>query len=228
MTAPIRVGVVGANPHTSWASHTHLPALKALPQYELYAVSTTHQESADRAAQLFGARLAFDNAHDLVNHPAIDVVTVAVKVPQHRDIVLEAVAAGKHVYCEWPLGRDLAETREIANAARLRRVRTVIGLQGRLSPWLNAVRESIAAGRLGRNLSTSVGPSASPAQTGCCRQSRAHARHSAQKDPRAPTINRLLPGLGPPRNGQSQVLPACWAARVSSVPHAGESGWSCA
>ena len=36
--------------------------------------------------------------------PDIDLVTVATRVPDHRELVLAALAAGKHVYCEWPLG----------------------------------------------------------------------------------------------------------------------------
>jgi predicted dehydrogenase len=154
MSPPIRVGVVGAN--AGWASHTHLPALRSLPQYRLLAVSTTRQESANHAARIFGASLAFDNAQALVTHPDIDLVTVAVKVPQHREIVLAALAAGKHVYCEWPLGSSLAESIERAEAARRTGNRTAIGLQGRNSPWLNAVRELVTGGGLGRILSTSV------------------------------------------------------------------------
>lgn len=160
MTGRIRVGVVGANPEKSWASHTHLPAIRALPQFELQAVSTTNAASANRAAHVFGAPLAFDNAFDLATHPAVDLVTVAVRVPQHRDIVLAAVEAGKHVYCEWPLGQSLDESVALAEAARGRRVRTVIGLQGRASPWLMALRQFIGSGQLGRILSTSLVASA--------------------------------------------------------------------
>jgi predicted dehydrogenase len=156
MTHPIRVGVVGANPDHSWASYTHLPALQALPQFDLKAVSTTRRETADRAAQRFGASLAFDDAFDLVTHPGIDVVTVAVKVPQHRELVLAALQAGKHVYCEWPLGNGLEQSVELAEAARQQRVHTTVGLQGRASPWIDAIRNMVADGKLGRILSTSV------------------------------------------------------------------------
>jgi predicted dehydrogenase len=156
MTSPLRIGVIGANPEQSWAAYTHLPALQALPQFELKAVSTTRQETADLAARCFGASLAFDNAHDLVTHPDIDVVTVAVKVPQHHALVTAALEAGKHVYCEWPLGNGLAQSIELADLARSRNVRTTVGLQGRASPWIAAIRDIIASGTLGRILSTSV------------------------------------------------------------------------
>ena len=153
---PIRVGVVGANPDESWASLTHLPALQALPQFDLRAVSTTRRETAERAATQFGAALAFDNALELVNHPDVDMVTVAVKAPEHRAVVLAALEAGKHVYCEWPFGINSAEGIEMAELARRRGVRTAAGLQGRTSPWMAAIRKIVADGTLGEILSTSV------------------------------------------------------------------------
>ncbi|MSQ24656.1 MAG: gfo/Idh/MocA family oxidoreductase, partial [Chloroflexi bacterium] len=66
---PLRLGVVGANPTVGWASRTHLPALLALPEYELTAVCTTKQESAEAAAQKYDAHKAYWNFRDLVNDP---------------------------------------------------------------------------------------------------------------------------------------------------------------
>ncbi|MGW4284943.1 hypothetical protein ACWEFY_34440, partial [Nocardia sp. NPDC004750] len=44
-TAPLGVGVVGANPTGSWAAATHLPALAALPEFRVTAVATTNPAS---------------------------------------------------------------------------------------------------------------------------------------------------------------------------------------
>jgi predicted dehydrogenase len=156
MNVPIRVGVVGANPEQSWASKSHLPAIQALSQFKLVAVSTTRQETAEQAAKRFGASLAFHDAHALVTHPTVDLVTVAVKVPQHRELVSAALNAGKHVYCEWPLGNGLEQSIEMAALARKKNLRTAVGLQGRASPWLNCIRDLVAAGKLGRILSSVV------------------------------------------------------------------------
>ena len=66
MADTIRVGIIGANPERSWALRAHIPALAALPQYTLQAVSTSRRESADAAAKKFHAPLAFDHHTDLV------------------------------------------------------------------------------------------------------------------------------------------------------------------
>ena len=105
----IRVGIVGANPSRGFASIAHIPALRALAEFEITAVCTTRQDSADAAAQHFGVPLAFCDAEKLARHPDVDLVTVSVKVPDHYVPVMAAIEAGKHVYCEWPLGRDADE-----------------------------------------------------------------------------------------------------------------------
>ena len=50
----IRVGIIGASAHGSWGTRAHLPALQAMPDYEVTAVCTTRQETADETAKLFG------------------------------------------------------------------------------------------------------------------------------------------------------------------------------
>ncbi len=157
MAEKIRVGLVGANAHTgSWGARAHVPALQALPEYELTAICTAHEETAREAAASFGARLAFADYHALVAHPEIDLVAVNVRVPYHREIVLAALNAGKDVFCEWPLGANLAEAEEMAALARQRNVRTLIGLQGRSDPTFLYLRELIAGGEVGQVLSCSV------------------------------------------------------------------------
>lgn len=156
MKDKISVGVIGANPARGWAATAHIPALKALPQYEIKALSTTRAQSARQASEKFGVALAFDNHEELVNHPDVELVAVTVKVPQHRELVTAALRAGKHVYCEWPLGNGLAEAEELAVLAREKGVRAVVGLQARFSPAMQYVRQLVAEGYVGRVLSTTL------------------------------------------------------------------------
>jgi predicted dehydrogenase len=135
----IQVGIVGASASRGFASIAHVPALRALPQFELAAVSTTHRETAEAAARHYGAKLAFSDPDELARHPDVDLVTVSVKVPDHYRPVVAAIEAGKHVYCEWPLGRDTDEAVRLRDAAEARGIRHAVGLQG---PSGNPLRET--------------------------------------------------------------------------------------
>ncbi len=111
------VGIIGVSPTRGWAANAHMPALRALPNYEIRALSAHSAESARAAGEAFGVRKVFSDHEQLVTQPDIDVVAVTVKVPQHRELVSAALAADKAVYCEWPLGRDLDDARAMAALA---------------------------------------------------------------------------------------------------------------
>src|SRR5246500_1296459 len=132
-----RVGIVGANPSRGFASIAHIPALKALPDFEISAVCTARQDSAEAAARHYGIPLAFADPAKLAQHPEVDLVTVSVKVPDHYVPVMAAIEAGKHVYCEWPLARNTDEAARMLAAAERKGVRHAVGLQGQVSPAIN-------------------------------------------------------------------------------------------
>jgi predicted dehydrogenase len=83
-------------------------------------------------------------------------VAVCVRGPDHRELVLAALAAGKHIYCEWPLGRNTAEAEEMAAAADRARVHAMVGLQTRMNPSVLRARSLIASRARGRPLSSYV------------------------------------------------------------------------
>ena len=61
----IRVGLIGANPDRGWAMGVHIPALQALPHFEMTAVGTTRQETAEAAANKWGVRGAYTDPRQL-------------------------------------------------------------------------------------------------------------------------------------------------------------------
>jgi len=156
MAGQIGVGVIGVNADRGWAASAHMPALKALPEYRLHAVSARSLEGARRAAQAFGAETAYGDAYELIADPGVDLVVVTVKVTDHEPYVTAALEAGKMVFCEWPLGRGLAEAERMAALARARGVRNVIGLQARFSPPIRHLRRLVESGRLGTVLGSSM------------------------------------------------------------------------
>lgn len=145
----IGVGIIGASPVKSWAAQAHIPALAVLPEYELRAVSTSSAETARAAAAEYGVP-AFDNHAELVARDDVDLVVVAVKVPTHLELASAAIAAGKHVLCEWPLGNGTAEAEQLAALAKARGVRGFVGLQAQASPQVRALKTYVDQGYVGR------------------------------------------------------------------------------
>lgn len=169
MARMLQVGIIGASAERGWAKGSHVPAVQGLDGLELAAVATNDQKSADAAAKAFGVT-GYADAKEMFKDPAIDIVAVAVNVPAHRELVLDALAAGKHLYCEWPLGRNLAEAEELAAAARAAGAHAAIGLQTRRNPAARQARDLLAAGAIGRALSARIlsttmafGPEVEPA-----------------------------------------------------------------
>lgn len=156
VTPPIRVGIVGANPDYGWGSGVHRRVIELLPDFILSAVCTTRQESAERAAREFGARHWFTNSSDLVRHPDIDIVAICVKAPFHYAIAREALLAGKHVYCEWPLAFTTEQAEELVQLALKRGVKAMIGLHLRGAAAMRQARATIAAGTIGKVHSVSL------------------------------------------------------------------------
>src|SRR3989441_4018192 len=150
------VGIIGVSPNRGWAAVAHIPALRALPNYEIRALSAHSAESARAAGEAFGVRKVFSDHEQLVTQRDIDVVAVTVKVPHHRELVSAALAAGKAVYCEWPLGRDFEDARVMAALATEQGVHTVVGLQARQAPATEFVQELLRDGYVGEVLSTTM------------------------------------------------------------------------
>lgn len=150
----IRVGIVGASNRVSWAKLSHVPAIAGISGIRLAAVATRHEETAREAAQAFGADRWFSDPFAMIRDDGIDLVTIAVNVPAHRELVLATLDANKAVYCEAPLGRNISESEEMARAVRSHR--TAIGLQGRHNPSARRAAELISSGRIGRPLTARI------------------------------------------------------------------------
>src|SRR5213080_5471604 len=150
------IGIIGVSPVRGWAATAHIPALRALPNYEIRALSAHNVESAHAAGEVFGVNVVFSDHEQLVTQPDIDMVVVTVKVPHHRKLVSAALAAGKAVYCEWPLGRDLDDARAMAALAVDQGVRTIVGLQARQAPAIEFVQQLLRDGYVGEVLSTTM------------------------------------------------------------------------
>ena len=169
MAKRLKVAVVGASISNSpdgrerFAIRAHLPALQRLDDlYEVVAVCTTRMDSATETARRFAVPHAFDNVERMLAElPEIDVVCVAVRPVVHHQVVMAALRAGKHVYCEQPLGVTTAQAREMFALARRQGVRTVVGHQHHYDPAALQMADMVKQGYIGKPLafsSSNFGP----------------------------------------------------------------------
>jgi predicted dehydrogenase len=156
MSDKVRLGLIGASVSGTWSARSHLPAVRAGAEVELTAVCTTRRDSAEAARRAWGARLAFDDYREMIASAEIDAVAVVVRVPSHFAPTKAALEAGKHVYCEWPLGRTTAEAAELSALAEARGLVTAVGLQARVNPVLMQMKDLVASGFVGDVLAVHV------------------------------------------------------------------------
>ena len=150
----LRVGLIGANGR--WGPRAHVPALTRLPETELYALCTAHADTAQDAAEKYGVKRAYGDVEALGADPGVEAALVAVRVPAHYALAKSALEAGKHVYCEWPLGKTTEEAEELAALARAKNLHTMVGLQRRASPAYLYMRQLVREGYVGQVLSVNM------------------------------------------------------------------------
>ncbi|KAK3062040.1 hypothetical protein LTS18_004950 [Coniosporium uncinatum] len=162
--APLRVAFIGLSRSSgsSWGSSAHLPYLLAHPtKYSITALLNSSVESAKKAIQDYDlppSTKAYGSPEELAKDSDIDVVVCSVRVDKHGQALMPILRSpsfkGKAVYSEWPLGRDLAEAREMLDAAEANGMKHVVALQARASPVVRKVKEVIESGKLGKVLSS--------------------------------------------------------------------------
>ncbi|MBP6864357.1 MAG: Gfo/Idh/MocA family oxidoreductase [Candidatus Didemnitutus sp.] len=157
LRSSINVGFIGLNPDSHWAATAHIPAINALaPRFRIVGVANSSLESSRRTAAALGLPHAFASVAELSASPEVDLVVVTVKVPYHLALVTAALDAGKHVYCEWPLGNGLAEARQLAALAEAKGVVAAVGTQARAAIEIEHLAKLISDGYVGRVLSTTL------------------------------------------------------------------------
>ena len=125
-TNRLRVGFIGAGGR--WGPSAHAPALQRLPETEMYAVCTAHEDTARAAGEKYGVERVYGDINAMNANAAVEAALVAVRVPAHYVLAKSALEAGKHVYCEWPLGKNTQEAEELAALARKMKVHPMVGL----------------------------------------------------------------------------------------------------
>ena len=125
---------------------------EGLPEVRLAAIADVNPAFAADTARRFGYERAEGGWEAVAAADDVDVVSVVVANPLHRQIVEGLLAAGKHVLCEKPMAPTVADAEAMVAAARASGRETGIGFVFRRSPAITAVRDQVASGVMGRPL----------------------------------------------------------------------------
>jgi predicted dehydrogenase len=156
MIQPPEIGVGLLGPAGIGQAHAHAYAL--LPRVcwppaarpRLVRVCGRQVAKAESTRDRYGFETAGDRWQDLVSDPAVQLVDNCAPNHLHREPCLAAIRAGKHVFCEKPLGRSAPEARELRDAAARAGVVHMVGFNYRFLPAVQLARRLIDDGRIGR------------------------------------------------------------------------------
>jgi predicted dehydrogenase len=153
MTTRIGIGVIGFG----WMGQAHSRGCRRAPSYfpnrdyepDLVVVSDTVAARRNDAVRSFGFRRAVEDWHEVMADPDVDVVFITAPNMLHVEMAEAAAAAGKHVFCEKPVGGTPAQTVRAEQAARHAGVITGVGYNYRWAPLVQHARQMIADGTIG-------------------------------------------------------------------------------
>jgi len=149
----IGVGMLGFGFIGKVHSHAHrsLPLFyDPLPlETKLIGVCTTSVASSEKAIRQAGFQFSTQSAQELIYHPEIDLIHICTPNDMHKDAVLAAILAGKHIYCDKPLGLDVSEAEEICQAARSSSAVHQMTFNYRFVPAIMRAKQLIESGFLG-------------------------------------------------------------------------------
>ncbi len=154
MTHTLGIGIIGMG----WMGSAHARAYRNLPDrfYDsgirprLVICADEVAARAQQAQEIHGFAEFSTDWRKVIEHPQVQVVNITSPNYLHLEMVRAATAAGKHVFCEKPVGRSPQETAEIEQLARQAGVFSFVGFNYRWAPMVQYAKQLIDEGRLGR------------------------------------------------------------------------------
>jgi myo-inositol 2-dehydrogenase/D-chiro-inositol 1-dehydrogenase len=146
MSSKVNVGLIGAG--RIGRLHAEHLAFR-IPEANFVAVSDIILEAAQKCAAEFGIPMATQDHRAIMENPGIGAVVICSSTDTHAQMIEEAAAAGKHIFCEKPIDHDLARIDRALAAVERAGVKLQIGFNRRFDPNFRRVRELVADGGIG-------------------------------------------------------------------------------
>lgn len=142
----MRFGMIGAGS----ISNAHLTALKARADVALVCIADLNQDLARKQAEKYGIGRVVQDYRELAEMKDIDAVIVGIPTAFHADAAMAAMSRGKHVLCEKPMARTVAECRSMIATADEHAVVLQIAFVRRFDPVWGQMRKLVQEGKVGR------------------------------------------------------------------------------
>ena len=144
----LRIGTIGVG----LQGETHVKCLKALPNAEVIAIADVNEARLREVGERYGIKGRYLDYREMLEKEELDAVTVATPDHLHRDPVIAAVKAGKHVLVEKPLATSVEEAEEMVEAARRAGVKMMVNFSNRWMSYMAIAKEAVESGEMGEPL----------------------------------------------------------------------------
>lgn len=142
----VGLAIVGAG---EAAQNFHLPALSNINTVSITAICDKNLTLAKAVAERYGIPHIFRNSNEMLKHDDIEAVDICTSTDAHAEIALASIEAGKSIFIEKPIARNLDETKKIDEAARKSNVKAMVGMNHRFRSDAIMLKNYIATGEIG-------------------------------------------------------------------------------
>ncbi len=143
----IGVGVIGVGIQ----GEAHVICFKELANAKLVAVSDINEKRGRYIAQKYGAKF-YRDYHEMLRDPEVDIVSVATPDYAHKEPVIAAAEAGKHIIVEKPMATSINDAEDMVRAVKKAGVKFMVNFENRFNPAYVRVKDIIKQGLIGRPL----------------------------------------------------------------------------
>lgn len=145
----INIGIIGCG---AVAENCHFPALKRVPRLNILALSEVNKARLKEVKKKICLHETFftNNYHEVLNNPEIDAVLILTPPNLHARITVDAIKAGKHVFCEKPFIFTTKEASEVLHALHHNKVKLMVGYNFRFLPHFAKMKKFVEKGTIGK------------------------------------------------------------------------------
>ena len=144
----VKVGIVGAGR----IGRVHITSIATrVPDARIKTVADPFiTRETEEWAKTMGVEHTTKDYHEIINDPEISAVLICSSTDTHSQISLEAIRAGKHVFCEKPVDHDVKKIMEVVKALEGTKLKYQVGFNRRFDHNFEALQKTVAEGKIGK------------------------------------------------------------------------------